>query len=85
MSEATSIATIFEDFCIDHTPDGWPPVKQMHLTAAAAELRRLQTSEAELLAALKHIEGVAMAEEWRDLPEIAKHARAAIAKAEGAA
>lgn len=37
----------------------------------------------ELLEALKHIEGVAMADEWRDLPEIAKHARAAIAKAEG--
>ena len=42
MSEATSIATIFEDFGLDHAPDGWPPVKQMHLTAAAAELRRLE-------------------------------------------
>mgnify|MGYP003404656073 CR=1 FL=1 len=42
MSEATSIATIFEDLGLDHAPDGWPPVKQMHLTEAAAELRRLE-------------------------------------------
>ena len=52
MTEATSIATIFEDFAIDHTPDGWPAVKQMHLNAAAAELRRLQAAEDELLTAL---------------------------------
>lgn len=42
MTEATSIATIFEDFGLDHAPDGWPPIKQMNLTAAAAELRRLE-------------------------------------------
>lgn len=52
MTEATSIATIFEDFAIDHTPDGWPAVQQMHLNAAAAELRRLQTAEDEQLTAL---------------------------------
>lgn len=38
---ARLIAMIFEDFEIDHTPDGWPAVKQMHLSAAAKELRRL--------------------------------------------
>ena len=37
---ALLIAVIFEDFEIDHTPDGWPAVKQMHLSAAAVELRR---------------------------------------------
>lgn len=42
MTEAISIATIFEDFGLDHAPDGWPPIKQMNLTAAAAELRRLE-------------------------------------------
>lgn len=36
--EALAIAVIFKDFEIDHTPDGWPAVKQMHLNAAAAEL-----------------------------------------------
>lgn len=38
--EALAIAVIFNDFAIDHTPDGWPAVKQMHLNAAAAELER---------------------------------------------
>ena len=38
--EALAIAVIFKDFEIDHTPDGWPAVKQMHLSAAAAELER---------------------------------------------
>ena len=37
---ALLIAVIFKDFAIDHTPDGWPAVKQMHLNAAAAELER---------------------------------------------
>lgn len=46
---------------------------------------RVITQRDELLSALKHIEGVAMADEWRDLPEIAKHARAVIAKVEGGA
>lgn len=40
-ANARLIAIIFEDFEIDHTPDGWPAVKQMHLSAAAKELRRL--------------------------------------------
>ena len=52
MSEATSIATIFEDFGIDHTPDGWLAVQQKQLTEAALMLRRLQTSEDELVTAL---------------------------------
>lgn len=39
----------------------------------------------ELLAALRHIEGVAMADEPRDLPGIVHTARAAIAKATGGA
>lgn len=39
----------------------------------------------ELLAALRHIEGVAMADEPRDLPGIAQTARAAIAKHRSAA
>ena len=43
----------------------------------------LMAQRNELLEALKHIEGVALADEWRDLPEIAKHARAAIQKVEG--
>ena len=54
------------------------PVKELAEKYNAAFAQR-----DELLAALKHIEGVALADEWRDLPEIAKHARAAIAKAEG--
>lgn len=47
--------------------------------------REITRQRDELLAALKHIEGLALADEWRDLPEIAKQARAAIAKAEGGA
>ncbi len=48
--EALAIAVIFKDFEIDHTPDGWPAVKQMHLSAAAAELER-QHAEIERLTA----------------------------------
>lgn len=48
--EALAIAVIFKDFEIDHTPDGWPAVKQMHLNAAAAELER-QHAEIERLTA----------------------------------
>ena len=48
-----------------------------------ASERELMDTRDELLEALKHIEGVALADEWRDLPEIAKHARAAIQKVEG--
>lgn len=48
--EALAIAVIFKDFAIDHTPDGWPAVKQMHLNAAAAELER-QHAEIEALRA----------------------------------
>ena len=48
--EALAIAVIFKDFAIDHTPDGWPAVKQMHLNAAAAELER-QHAEIERLTA----------------------------------
>jgi hypothetical protein len=44
---------------------------------------RLIAAAPELLAALRHIEGVAMAGEPRDLPGIVQTARAAIAKAEG--
>lgn len=56
-------------------------IDKLHDDAA----RRVMAQRDELLEALKHIEGVALADEWRDLPEIAKHARAAIAKAEGGA
>ena len=49
--EALAIAVIFKDFEIDHTPDGWPAVKQMHLSAAAAELER-QHAEIDALRAL---------------------------------
>lgn len=48
--DALAIAVIFKDFEIDHTPDGWPAVKQMHLSAAAAELER-QHAEIERLTA----------------------------------
>lgn len=48
--EALAIAVIFKDFEIDHTPDGWPAIKQMHLSAAAAELER-QHAEIEALRA----------------------------------
>lgn len=47
---ALAIAAIFKDFAIDHTPDGWPAVKQMHLSAAATELER-QHAEIEALKA----------------------------------
>lgn len=49
------------------------------------DFERATRQRDELLAALTHIEGVAMAGEWRDLPEIAEYAHAAIAKAEGKA
>ena len=44
---------------------------------------RLIAAAPDLLDALRHIEGVAMADEPRDLPGIAHTARAAIAKATG--
>lgn len=44
---------------------------------------RLIAAAPELLEALRHIEGVAMADEPRDLPGIVQTARAAIAKATG--
>jgi hypothetical protein len=47
------------------------------------DVTRIAKQRDELLAALKHIEGVAMADEWGDLPGIAEDARAAIAKATG--
>jgi len=37
---ALEIAATFEDFENSHTPDGWPAVKQMQLTEAAAMLRK---------------------------------------------
>ncbi len=48
-------------------------------------LRRLETQRDELLSALRHIEGVAMADEPRDLPGIAQTARTAIYIATGGA
>ena len=56
--EALAIAVIFKDFEIDHTPDGWPAVKQMHLSAAAAELER-QHAEIEALKAERARSGLA--------------------------
>ena len=47
---ALLIAVIFEDFEIDHAHDGWPAVKQMHLSAAAVELRRQHAEIAHLAA-----------------------------------
>lgn len=44
---------------------------------------RLIAAAPEMLEALRHIEGVAMADEPRDLPGIVQTARAAIAKATG--
>lgn len=52
--EALRLADDFEIYAEDHEPDGWPAVKQKHLTAAAAELRRLYEVNQELLEALKH-------------------------------
>jgi len=46
---------------------------------------RLIAAAPDLLAALRYIEGVALADEPRDLPGIAQTARAAIAKATGGA
>ena len=58
-----------------------------HLTRENAEqigeIVALKEQRDELLEALEHIEGLAMADDWRDLPEIVRIARAAIAKAEG--
>lgn len=60
-----------------------------HLTRENAEqigeIVALKEQRDELLAVLEHIEGLAMADDWRDLPEIVRIARAAIAKAGGAA
>ena len=55
--EALAIAVIFKDFEIDHTPDGWPAVKQMHLSAAATELER-QHAEIEALKAERASSGL---------------------------
>ena len=60
---------------------------QMAARSAAAEqigeIVALKEQRDELLAVLEHIEGLAMADDWRDLPEIVRIARAAIAKAGG--
>ena len=46
------------------------------------EIVALKEQRDELLEALEHIEGLAMADDWRDLPEIVRIARAAITKGE---
>ena len=46
------------------------------------EIVALKAQRDELLEALEHIEGLAMADDWRDLPEIVRIARAAITKGE---
>lgn len=51
------------------------------MPAVATMVRDLANDNDKLLAALRHIEGVAMADEPRDLPGIAQTARAAIAAA----
>jgi hypothetical protein len=53
--------------------------------ACSNELRRLHAANHELLEALRYIEGLALADQARDLPTIAQTAGAAIAKAEGKA
>ena len=57
-----------------------------HLTRENAEqigeIVALKEQRDELLEALEHIEGLAMADDWRDLPEIVRIARAAITKGE---
>jgi hypothetical protein len=60
------------------------PVGPQKLGEEMADLM-LIASAPELLASLEHILGVAMADEPRDLPGIAKTAREAIAKAKGGA
>ena len=46
------------------------------------EIVALKAQRDALLEALEHIEGLAMADDWRDLPEIVRIARAAITKGE---
>ena len=46
------------------------------------EIVALKEQRDELLEALEHIEGLAMADDWRDFPEIVRIARAAITKGE---
>ena len=53
--EALRIAYCFEGFAIDHTPNGWPAIRQQQLNEAAAELRRLHEVNQELLEALRWI------------------------------
>lgn len=53
--------------------------------ACSNELRRLHAANHGLLEAVRYIEGLALADEARDLPTIAQTAGAAIAKAEGKA
>lgn len=43
MTEAERLAVELTSYEIDHTPDGWPAIQQKQLSAAAAELRRLQS------------------------------------------
>ena len=50
----------------------------------AAELRRLEAANADLLEALRYIHDLSLTEDYRDLPAIFGRMRAAIAKHGGA-
>ena len=80
--EALRIAYCFEGFAIDHTPNGWPAIRQQQLNEAAAELRRLHKVNQELLAALKNLYTVTY--HLGACPGTVEEARAAIAKGEQA-
>ena len=75
--EALAIAVIFKDFAIDHTPDGWPAVKQMHLNAAAAELERQHAENQSLTTENKRLrEAILRLRHWSmagELPEYPAH------------
>ena len=53
---AIQIADSFDLFAIDHTPDGWPAVKQIQLTEAALMLRKQHEAIKKLRTALTKIE-----------------------------
>ena len=81
--EALRIAYCFEGFAIDHTPNGWPAIRQQQLNEAAAELRRLHEVNRELLEALKLADALLWGANMNAVV-VERKVKAAIAKGEQA-
>ena len=82
-TEAQALASLFERYAIDHKPDGWPAIRQIELSNAAAELRRLDAVNARLLEALKSLAGWFDSDSKESAERHIKKARAAIRAQKG--